>query len=180
MALQVLITFPGSMTVGDFEDRVHRIAKMGCTIQFGTELTQPIGELIVSKKSRKVESEGTVTESLTAAEEALLDQGLRLTHEKGSSPLLDAMTAARVGNLRPNMSREIVSYFHENPGQTTAQAAGNLANKFESHYIDINDAFLKIRNLINTMAYAKGGQKALEKRGGRAGRGGDAQVFAVG
>jgi hypothetical protein len=179
MALQVLVTFPGSMTLGDFEDRMHRITKMGCTIQLGTDLTHPLGELKVSKKSRQINDEGVVTEGLTAAEESLLDQGLRLTHEKGVSPLLDAMTAARVGRLRPNMSREIVAYYQENPGHTTAQGASNLADKFESHYKDVNDAFTKIRNLINTMAYAKGGQKALEKRGGYAGRGGAAQVFAI-
>lgn len=180
MSLQVLVTFPGSMTLGEFEDRVQRISKMGCAIQLGTDLTHPIGELKVSRKTRQVSDEGTVTESLSAAEDALLDQGLKLTHEKGTSPLLDSMTAAGVGRLRPNMSREIIAYFKANPGQTTAQAAGNLANKFEAHYADINDAFTKIRNLINTMAYAKGGQKTLEKRGGRVGRGGEAKVYALG
>jgi hypothetical protein len=179
MSLQILITFPGSMTLGEFEDRVQRISKMGCAIQLGTDITHPIGELKVSKKTRQVNDEGTVTESLTAAEEALMDQGLKLTHEKGVSPLLDAMTAARVGKLRPNMSREIIAYYQENPGHTTAQGASNLADRFEAHYVDINDAFTKIRNLINTMAYAKGGQKALEKRGGHVGRGGSAQVFAL-
>lgn len=178
MSLQVLVTFPGSMSLGDFEERMQRIAKMGCSIHIGTDLTHPIGELKVTKKVHHIRDE-VVTEGLTAVEDSLLEQGLKLTHKTGDSPLLDAMTAARVGKLRPNMSREIVTYYQKNPGQTTAQAAGNLANKFEAHYAGINDAFTKIRNLINTMAYAKGGQKALEKRGGKPGRGNEAQVFAV-
>jgi hypothetical protein len=72
-----------------------------------------------------------------------------------------------------------VAYYQENPGHTTAQAAGNLANKFEAHYHNINDAFTRIRNLIKTMCHAKGTQKSLEKRGGKPGRGNDAQVFAL-
>ncbi len=118
-----------------------------------------------------------MTESLTAQEDSLAEQALRLTHDSGSTPLMDSMTRTRVGKLKPNMSREIIAYYREHPGHTTAQCAANLADKFEAHYKDINDAFKRIRNLINTMSYAKGPQRALEKRGGKPGRGHDAQVF---
>lgn len=175
MFLAVQVLLPGSTTLEQVQGLIQKLDKMGLNAQFLTGSLSPIHGV----RTKKVADEEEITETLSVAEETLLDKGLRITHERGGSPLLDAMTAARVGRLRPNMSREIISYYQENPGHTTAQAAGNLANKFESHYADINDAFKRIRNLINTMAYAKGGQKALEKRGGRAGRGGEAQVFAV-
>lgn len=176
MALQVLVTFPGSMTLGEFEDRVQRISKMGCAIQLGTDLTHPIGELKVSKRSRQVHSEDVVTESLTEAEEALLDQGLKLTHESGEAPLLDAMTRAAAGRLKPNMSREIEEYFRKYPGQNSSQAASNLANKFVAHYKDINDAFLRIRNIINTLCSPTSPQRRLDRRGGR---GDQAQIHVL-
>lgn len=176
MALQVLITFPGSMTLGDYEERMTTISEMGCTIQLGTDLIRPLGELKLSKRNRQVKYESTVTEGLTAAEETLLDQGLRLTHETGESPLLDAMTRAAAGTLKPNMSREIREYFEKNPGQNSSQAAGNLANKFLAHYKDINDAFIRIRNIINTLCSLTSPQRCLERRGGR---GDQAQIHAI-
>lgn len=172
MALQVLVTFPGTMSLGDFEDRMGAISEMGCTIQLGTDITRPIGEFKVSKAkagrdfNRVMSSEGAVTETLTAAEEALLDKGLKLTHDTGSSPLLDAMTRAAAGTLKPNMSREIRAYFTENPGHNSARAASNLADKFVAHYKDLNTAFLKIRGLINVLSAPSNSSRCLENRGG--------------
>lgn len=176
MFLAVQVLLPGSTTLEQVQGLIQKLDKMGLNAQFLTGSLSPIHGV----RTKKVADEEEITDTLSTAEETLLDKGLKITHEHGGSPLLDAMTAAKVGKLRPNMSREIVAYYKENPGQTTAQAAGNLANKFEAHYASINDAFTKIRNLINTMSYAKGGQKALEKRGGFPGRGGEARVYAVG
>jgi transposase len=147
----------------------------------GTDLTHSLGEIKVSKRAagKAFNALFETAEALTANEESIIDQAMAKTHRDGTSPLLDAMARAREGTLKPNMSREILAYYKEHAGFTTAQGAADLADKFEAHYSDINDAFKRIRNLINTMCHAKGNQRGLEKRGGKPGRGNAAQVFVV-
>jgi len=172
------------MTLGDFTSKLDLLKEMGCSILIGDSIDKKkIGKefnQLLAPKGKKTKVSFEETEELTPQEELLADQALKLIHERGNSPLLDSMTQAKVGRLRPNMSREIIAYYRENPGHTTAQAASELAEKFVAHYKDVTDAFKRIRNLINTMCHAKGSQKALEKRGGKSGWGGQqAQVFVV-
>lgn len=184
MSLKVLVTFPGKMKLAQFAERINLLREMGCKLH-----VDPSEEQVSKAKAArdfnaafsvvKKVSAFQVAEALTPEEEKLLDMGLDAIYKKGTSPLLDFMTEAGVGKLKPNMSHEIVSYYKENPGHTTAQGAGELAERFQAHYQDVNDAFVRIRNLINTMCHAKGNQKHLEKRNGFVGRGGAAQVYAI-
>lgn len=174
MALQVLVTFPGTMSLGAFEERINILTKMGCNIHLGTDMTRPIGELSVGKvfkaKAAKdfnnalSKDEPLMSEELTPQELSLLDQGLKAVFDKKDTPLLDSM-----GALKPklNMSHEIRSYFHAHPGQSANQAATNLANKLESHFFDINDAFRRIKALINALCSPNSPQYSLKRSGGR-------------
>lgn len=187
MSLQVSVTFPGKMNVGEFASYLDMLKKLGCTFQFGelTAVPIPVSKSATGRQFNRVmkvqqEKPVELTEELSSNEEKVLDQVLARTHREGSSPLLDELTRANVGKLKPNMSREIVKYYQENPGHTTKQGAGFLAEKFIAHYDnDVNEAFKRIRNLINTICHSKTAQKTLEKRNGKRGRGNDAQVFAL-
>ena len=173
MSLQVLVSFPGHISVDEFKKRIDILSGMGCQVHLDSS---PIQE-----RSKTMPKKGPfqIAEALTSNEESVIDQSMERSHRDGSSDLMDAMTVNAVGSLKPNMSREIISYYVENPGHTTAQAAGQLAEKFVAHYLDVNDAFSRIRNLINTMCHSNRNQRSLEKRGGRVGRGGAAQVYAI-
>jgi len=169
MALQVLVTFPGSMTLGAFEDRIKLLTKMGCNIHLGTDLTTPIGEMKVGKvfKAPIQKGEPMMTEELTPQEASLLDQGLQSIFDNQESPLLDQMERLGALRSRPNMTREVKQYFSENPGHGPGQAASYLANKFESNYRDINDAFKRIKSLISVLCSPSSPQRCLDRRGGR-------------
>ena len=186
MSLQMFVTFPGKMNLGDFAGHLDTLKKLGCTFQ----LSEDAVPIHVSKsvagrqfnRALKFQQENHVelTEELSANEEKVLDQVMARAHNEGTSPLLDELTRAKVGKLKPNMSREIVDYYRQNPGHTSKQGAGFLAEKFAAHFDnDVNEAFKRIRNLINTICYSNTAQKTLEKRGGKPGRGNDGQVFAL-
>jgi hypothetical protein len=162
------------MSLGAFEERINLLTKMGCNIHLGTDMTHPLGELSVGKvfktKAGKnfnkalSKDEPLMTEELTPQELSLLDQGLKAVFDNKNTPLLDSM-----GVLKPklNISHEIRAYFQENPGQNANQAATNLANKLESHFFDINDAFRRIKTLINVLCTRNSPQYSLDRRGGR-------------
>lgn len=184
MSLQVLVTFPGSMTLGAFEDRINLLTKMGCSIHLGTDLARPLGQMSVGKvfkakaakdfnKLLSQKAEDAMTEELTPQEEALLDKGMQAIYDKMESPLLDSM-----GVFKPklNVSHEIRTYFQENPGHSANQAAAHLANKFESSYEDINDAFKRIKNIICVLCAPNNPQHCLDRRGGR---GDKAQIHLI-
>jgi len=177
MALQVLVTFPGTMTLGAFEDRVKLLKKMGCAIHLGTDLAQPLGEMKIANvfKTKKTTSD-VMTEELSPQEISLLDQGLQAIYDSKSSPLLDAMEMSGSLRTRPNMTQEIKKFFKENPGQSSNVAAAALANKFEANYRDINDAYKRIKSLISSMSSPNSPQHALDKRGGW---GAQAQIFLL-
>jgi hypothetical protein len=185
MSLQVLVTFPGQMNLGEFSDRLSLLKEMGCHVHVDTiinvtkkQVGAAFNRLMTGGKAQNKPT-FQVAEALSPGEEKLIDLAMERIHREGSSDLLDMMTANAVGNLKPNMSKEIVAYYRANPGHTTAQGAGELAEKFVAHYYNVNDAFTRIRSLINTMSYANGPQKKLEKRGGTRGRGNPAQVYAI-
>lgn len=171
MSLQVLVTFPGNMTLGSFEDRLKLLTKMGCSIHLGTDMAQPIGKMSVGKVFRPTapiqKGEPLMTEELTPQELSLLDQGLQSIYDNQESPLLDHMEKVGVLRSKPNMSREIRQYFSEHPGHSPGQAASHLADKFESIYGDINDAFRRIKSLISVLCTRSSPQYCLDRRGGR-------------
>jgi hypothetical protein len=183
MSLQVLVTFPGKMKLEKFSEGINHLREMGCKLHLEPSKIKTAHDLetvrgFVALESKK-HSTFQVADALTPEEELLLDKGLEVIYKKGTAPLLNSMTEAGEGKLKPNMSYEIISYYKANPGNTTAQGAGELAERFHIFYEDVSVAFTKIRNLINTMCHAKDNQKSLEKRGGYAGKGGAAQVFAI-
>ncbi len=187
MSLQVSVTFPGQMNIGEFASHLNTLKKLGCTFQIGESVVPiPASKSVAGRQFNqamtkgKKESHVELTEELSADEEKVLDQVMARTHSEGTSPLLDELTRNKVGKLKPNMSREIMDYYRANPGHTTKQGAGFLAEKFVAHYSDVNDAFKRIQNLINTICHSKTSQKTLEKRGGKRGWGGQpAQVFVI-
>ena len=181
MSLQVLVSFPGTMTLGDFSKRLNLLTEMGCTLHLGQRLVEvidnkPVSKSFKAKAGKDFNDLFEETEELTPEETALLDKGLKLVHDAGSSPLMDSMTRAKVGRLKPNMTAEIVEYFRENPGHNKNTAASILAEKFVAHYKDINDAFRRIRSNITTATSGSLSQRKLENRGGR---GDMAQLYLI-
>lgn len=167
MSLQVLLTFPGAMTLGEFSEHLGTLNGMGCTIvHLKDEIAKRLGKVSKGEKiaaGRAFNEAFEFAEALSPNEESIIDQAMEKIYQDISSPLLDSMEKS--GRVKTTMTSEIVSYFHENPGHTRDQAASALANKFEHRYKDINDAFGRIRALINVLASAKNHQKKLEKRG---------------
>ncbi len=187
MSLQVLVTFPGQMNLEVFSEHVQTLKGMGCQVHLETLANvtkKQIGYVTATESLKKrvgrefnevfSEKENPLmSEELTPQELSLLDQGLKAIFDKKETPLLDSM-----GILKPklNVSHEIRVYFQENPGQNANQAAANLANKLESHFSNINDAFRRIKSLINVLCSRNSPQYALDRRGGR---GMNAQIYPL-
>lgn len=174
MSLQVLVTFPGQMSIGEFSDRLSLLKEMGCHVHVDT-IVNVTKKQIGMAGPRRNKPGFQVAEALTPNEEKLIDQALERIHREGKTDLLDMMTANAVGSLKPNMTKEILSYCQENPGQTFTQIASALAEKFVEHYHNVNDAFMRIRGILYAMAYSKSNQRKLEKIG----RGKFALVYAL-
>jgi hypothetical protein len=169
--MQVLVSFPGSMSLEQFEDRIQTLHKLGAVVHLET------GAMVSHERKTPTDPFIAVAESLTENEEKLADLALSRAYQTGEAPLLEALTVAKVGRLRPYMSLEILEYYQKNPGHTKDQGAWFLAEKFVKQYRDINDGFSRIKNLIQVMCYAKGNQHALESRGGHHAR--NKPIFVV-
>jgi hypothetical protein len=181
MSLQVLVTFPGQMNIGELSDRLNLLKEMGCHVHVDTLINVTKKQAgaafnrVMMSGRQKDKPIFQVAEELTPNEQKLIDQALERIHNEGSSDLLDMMTVNAVGRLRPNMTREILAYFNTNPGHTTSRAAGDLAEKFVAHYYNVTDAFTRIRALINVMCSASNRQRKLEKHG----HGRSAQLYVI-
>jgi len=166
MPLQVLVSFPGNMSLDDFSVRIQTLKEMGCQVHLEGA---PIHKAV---KTPTKSAAFQVAEALTPNEEALIDKGMEAIFKKKSAPLLDSMG---VFKEKLNVSHEIRTYFQENPGHGSNDAAAALANKLEEHFSDINDAFKRIKNVINALCCRNAPQYCLDKRG----RGRLAQIYLV-
>jgi hypothetical protein len=164
LTMQFTVSFPGSLSLDELEQRINILKGLGAVLDLSTTLASMKDD--TRKRPGRAPSVVTAKDRLTEEEILLLDQALALTHNNEEyTPLMNEMARQAVGDLKPLMTEEVVSYYKEHPGQTIAQGAAALADKFVAQYDnDITLAFNKIRNLIRVIT-AKTRQRVLEARG---------------